>query len=310
MTQRPVASPPTVARRSSAWLHTDWDRYLHALRAREIDLIFGRCPQGLFQRGLELGAGDGYQSGLLQRYVQHLTCTDFGADWFAGPSRPGMTFQTCDAEQVDAEFPPGAFDLIFSSNMMEHLPDPGRALRGMHRVLANHGVVVHVMPSPFWKLASLALYLPHKLSRLVERATGGDLRTMVAREWAKDRGCAPEGATEKAWDNNPKIQRRPQSFLARQLVPVPHGVSATHIEELRAFQRTRWAALFHECGFEVVSMFGGPVSSGYGFGLDRIRTRLERLGLSSENVFVAIKLGQSSPLAQQIGPGLGAPAPQ
>lgn len=283
-------------------LHADWETYLHTLRAREIDLIFGRCPPGSFQRGLELGAGDGFQSGLLQHYVQGLTCTDYGADWFIGPVGPGMTFRTCDAENLDAEFTAGEFDLIFSSNVLEHLPDPQRALRGMHRVLADQGVAVHVMPSPFWKLSHLALHLPHKLTRVVERVSSQGLGTAIARERAKSRGSAGDGAGEKLWDNNPKIQRPARSLLARLLFPVPHGVSSTHVEEWRAFRAATWVALFRDCGFEMVNTFGGPVSSGYGFGLDWIRRRLERLGLASENIFVAIKQGQSSPVAQMIGP--------
>jgi len=47
----------------------DWIQHLHNHRKRELGLIFSKCPERLFQEALELGAGDGFQSGLLTRYA-------------------------------------------------------------------------------------------------------------------------------------------------------------------------------------------------------------------------------------------------
>jgi len=271
-------------------LHADWDRYLHRLRTREIDTIFGDVPPATFRRGLELGAGDGFQSALLRRYVGELVCTDYTDNWFAGRSGDGIRFQQLDAERIADAFGPGEFDLIFSSNMFEHLPDAERALRGIHHVLADDGITIHVMPSPFWKLSNAALYFPQKASRLVELMTGGGLRDALERQRA---------VPARAWDNNPKTSRsRPRSIFARLLLPPPHGVSKTHIEELRVFSRARWLARLEACGFEVIATIRGPVSSGYGFGLDRCRAMLEGLGLTSEHVYVAVKKGRRSPASR------------
>ena len=58
-------------------IKTAWLPHLHRIRSREIEIAFGRCPEKIFATGLELGAGDGFQSGLLTRYVSRLTCTDY-----------------------------------------------------------------------------------------------------------------------------------------------------------------------------------------------------------------------------------------
>jgi len=58
-------------------LKADWTRHLHQLRSREIDVIFRDCPPKAFRRGLELGAGDAFQSSLLAHYVDFLVVTDF-----------------------------------------------------------------------------------------------------------------------------------------------------------------------------------------------------------------------------------------
>ena len=46
----------------------------------------------------------------------------------------------------------GTFDLIFSSNLLEHIPDLNRCLEECRRVLKDDGLMLHTMPSRWWKL--------------------------------------------------------------------------------------------------------------------------------------------------------------
>lgn len=158
----------------------------------------------------------------------------------------------------------------------------------MRSVLADDGVAVHVMPNVVWKLGHLALHLPNKAVRFVEIMTEeGGWRNVV------NRARASPPAAEHG--NNPKTVHPPRSALAGLLSPEPHGVSSGHLEELRAFSERRWYREFERAGWEVAVVRKGPLASGYGFGLDRLRTALEWLGLSSEHVFIAVKPGCRSP---------------
>ncbi len=264
----------------------DWLTYLHGVRRREIEWLFGGCPAGAFSRGLELGAGDGYQSQFIARHVASLVVTDFGAQIMRQPAQPGLTYQVCDAERVDETFGPGEFDLIFSSNMMEHLPDPQRALAGMRRVLREDGLAIHIMPSPFWKFSQMVGFYPNAVFSRLERYSArlGDAQGRVSAE-----------TDESAWDNNPKTATRQRSYLRRLLWPTPHGVSAGNLAEFTAFRPASWRAQFAQAGFRVAAVLRGPVSSGYGFGLDRLRGGLERLGLASEYAYITTRDGQTSP---------------
>jgi SAM-dependent methyltransferase len=47
-----------------------------------------------------------------------------------------------------AEYAPGSFDLVYMSHVLEHLPDPGRALRRCFELLAPTGRLVLVHPNP------------------------------------------------------------------------------------------------------------------------------------------------------------------
>lgn len=287
-------------------LHADLSGYIHRLRDREMEIIFGRCPPKLFPRVLEVGAGDGHQARHLQRYAEHLTCTDYSAQWFTVPEHEHLAFRACDGEQLDAEFPERHFDLIFSSNVFEHLPNPTRALRGMHRILADDGVLIHVMPSPFWACVRAALYLPHQAARSIEAVTAEGMTGLAVRmrnRISRDaKGTAIE--TGQVWDNNPKTPPPSRSRLARLLLPPPHGVSATLRDEIRAFSPACWAPLFQRCDLDLIAVQKGPAGSGYGFGFDRLRGVCDRLGLASEYIYVAVKRGHRSRFAAYLQPAI------
>src|SRR5262245_38718568 len=200
----------------------DWDSYLHTIRATEIDRIFGRCPSKLFASGLELGAGDGHQSELLISYAKHLTVTDW--DVARLRRRPEADVQACDAEAVENAFAPGTFDLVFSSNLLEHLPAPGAALRGIHTVLKDDGVTIHVMPNPFWKFSYLSLLAPVRIGRRLNRA--------LRRSRKPSRTVAAVTSSNNPMTNSPCTEGRRWNFW-----PAPHGAYRGNWEELWAFRR-------------------------------------------------------------------------
>jgi len=278
----------------------DWASYLHRLRTREIERVFQGCPAGCFRQGLELGAGDGFQSGLLARYVQSLVCTDYHSAILRQPDTGSIIHRVCDAERVGEMFAPATFDLIFSSNMMEHLPDLGRALAGVHSVLCDNGLAIHVMPSPFWKLCQIAGFYPEAVIGRLERYT----MPRVGPQGSCD-GVPPgqAGATALSRDgNNPKLEERRYGYLRRLLWAVPHGVSVSNRAELAAFRPRRWVEEFGRAGFETATIVAGPVSSGYGFGIDPLRSLLERLGFASEYAYVMVKAGLASPYVRYFRP--------
>jgi len=264
-----------------------WPEYLHTARTREFDRVFGRCPPSLFTKGLELGAGDGYQSRLLARHVRALVCTDFAAEPPGRTACAGVEYRQCDAEEVESCFGEGEFDLVYSSNLLEHLPDPARALRGIHRILSDEGTAVHVVPNAFWKASQLAGFYPY----LALRATRALLRRGARARRAKGGSSASDRVEVPAAPNNPKMPRHRE----RALWPTPHGAYRSHLEEFHAFSRRRWLGEFAAAGFAVARVLPGPVASGYGFGLDRLRRGLEWAGFASEYAYVTVKRGRTSP---------------
>ncbi len=269
-------------------IKADLTESLHRFKQREIAAVFGRCPGKLFRRALELGAGDGYASTLMAEYAQELICTDMNPRRLTGMDTGNVTFRILDAEEVGEQFASGEFDLVYSSSLLEHLPDPGRALRGIHRILRDDGVSIHLMPNRLWKAVTVLLYIPNRLLTSVEKllvaARPSSRRTHSARR-------PPYGG------NNLKLARRKQCFLTKLFLPRTHGVSGTTLAEFLAFGKARWVHEFQLAGFQVLAVKKVAFSSGYRFGYERVGRVLERLGMCTVSAYILCKRGAQFPPA-------------
>jgi SAM-dependent methyltransferase len=266
---------------------TDWIQYLHQFRSREIAQIFDRCPPKVFRCGLELGAGDGFQSELLSNYVAMLISTDYNQYRLRKKPTQMIRYLILDAEKVGSTFRDNEYDFIFSSSLLEHLSQPEIALQGMHHVLRNDGIMIHIMPSPFWKLCQMMLYHLNLLVTKMERYTGRG--RLVA-----DSVSCGEICYNSLTINNIKSQRN-FSYWSRLLWPPPHGACGSSLGELRTFGKRRWQNLFEQNGFQVWQIRKGPVASGYGFGFDGWRGILEAVGFTSVYIYIAAKAGCLTP---------------
>ena len=138
----------------------NWHKFY---KRREIEIINNAFP--IFSgHTLEIGAGDGGQSEILAKYCKSLICTEkyeygnIGAGGtFKARNIPNVKYMLCDAEDLSC-FENESFDLIFSSNVLEHIPDVSKCLLECKRVLKPEGVMVHIVPSRTWKVFNSLLF--------------------------------------------------------------------------------------------------------------------------------------------------------
>jgi ubiquinone/menaquinone biosynthesis C-methylase UbiE len=71
------------------------------------------------------------------------------ADNFYIPHRV-MDIRQYDGQSIP--FPHHSFDVVFSSNVLEHIKDEETIHQEMHRVLSAGGVGVHIVPTHTWRL--------------------------------------------------------------------------------------------------------------------------------------------------------------
>lgn len=119
-------------------------------------------------RGIDIGGGLGMHAPWLLEMCERLFVTDVvpysalheGAlfrlivEKFARNSTP-FAYQKVEFHQVDAQdlmYKDGYFDLVYSINAMEHIPDPRKAMAEIMRVTQPNGLVV-LQFDPLWNSA-------------------------------------------------------------------------------------------------------------------------------------------------------------
>jgi ubiquinone/menaquinone biosynthesis C-methylase UbiE len=133
-------------------LGEDFERFMSDYDvARRRRLIFEELlPAGtIFEDALEVGCGTGRMSEELVGRASRLTVTDISGKL----AREVGERLGCSHSQEDAcelSFEDASFDLVVSSECIEHVSDPWRALDEMARVLKEGGVWVLTTPNRLW----------------------------------------------------------------------------------------------------------------------------------------------------------------
>ena len=137
------------------------------VRLSEIEIILSILENRKFECALEIGSGDGLQSEKLASRCDLMICSDIDKRrWDSRPERKipsKISHVILDATDLSS-FPDNSFDLVYSSNVLEHVKRIDLCLGEIHRVLRPSGIGIHSMPSRHWK-AFNSLYRIWKLRR-------------------------------------------------------------------------------------------------------------------------------------------------
>jgi 2-polyprenyl-3-methyl-5-hydroxy-6-metoxy-1,4-benzoquinol methylase len=256
-----------------------WQRNLAKLRAEELEVVFEYLGGKRFPLGLELGAGNGFQSNILVNVCTKLIATDLNSDRLPSVQKDSrVEYEVVDAELVSSSFGKETFDFIYSSNLMEHIPNINLCLSGCHEVLKDNGLFINIIPNPSWRLLSSILYYPVKATRIFSNILSriGLLSPVETHSTRRSRG------------NNIKVTRSKKSHFSK-LLPPSHGVSSNSFVEFAAFSKVAWIKNFEQNDFQIVEILRGPISSGYGLGFVRLKKLLELVGFTTEYIYIVKK---------------------
>ncbi|MFQ5587974.1 MAG: methyltransferase domain-containing protein [Nitrospiria bacterium] len=207
---------------------TPTDAHLKKLRRAEMETIQNWFKSGA--RVLEIGGGSGYQASLISSHG----CTVSSIDIASRPTPPKSYFpvKTYDGEHIP--FEDNSFDLIFSSNVLEHVKNLPTLFLEMKRVLKPGGTLIHILPSATWRFwTSLSHYLNlpiYALSRFSRSTNTG----------------APPPVGQL-------VRQYSVPYLIKQaLLAGPHGEYSSAFSELYYFSRRRWLHLLDANGFDMI----------------------------------------------------------
>ena len=132
---KPFSPPGSDTLGESAWMLHDFAAALLALQPAPQDRI------------LDLGAGAGWCSDLLGRLNRSAVSVDISLDMLrAGRSRTGVTIRAVAGDMEQLPFRAATFQKAVCLSAAHHVPDVGRALHEISRVLTDEGVALFSEP--------------------------------------------------------------------------------------------------------------------------------------------------------------------
>lgn len=233
--------------------------HLRDLRLYEAERTLEYFPRS--GRILEIGAGSGWQSKMFSDLGYDVSAIDVETSQYLG--QKVFPVETYDGAKIP--FSEKSFDVVFSSNVLEHITDVERFQQEIARVLAPGGFAVHVLPTASWRLWSDLTYysaLPGRAFRRLKRLSAFR-RAAFWRDVEEE--TRPEStdlyefgefvaAGDIPYEPAPALQQRMlrRLRLLRRLGAPTHGEKGNALSEIYYFSRYRWKPLFERAGFSVV----------------------------------------------------------
>jgi cyclopropane fatty-acyl-phospholipid synthase-like methyltransferase len=218
---------------------------------------------------LEIGSGAGWQARILANIGFEVTAIEL-QDSICNRK---MEYPVVCYDGFHMPFRENTFDVIFSSNVLEHISHIEHFQSEVQRVLKPSGISIHIMPSPTWRFWTNCTYYFHAIKKSVEfllyTANSGPIQDIKKKR-------------EKYW-------------TIRYIFPTSHGPNGTSIKEIYLFSRRRWLSLFDKTGWIINNYFSSHLFySGYCIFNDKLSLKIRHflsyiLG-SSTIVYILKKL--------------------
>ncbi|WP_312910779.1 class I SAM-dependent methyltransferase [Stutzerimonas nitrititolerans] len=206
--------------------------FLDAVRAYELDTAIkyfpARVGQGVSCRLLEVGAGTGAQARRLSELGYAVSALEIKDSSY----RNVRCFDIVEYDGVNIPLPDQSHDVVFSSNVLEHVVHLDEVLKETYRVLSDDGVCVHLVPTPSCRAWSLLAHYAWLARRIVRKL-------LTVRPIAVDSEDVPRMPTSAgAWLST--------------LFPPRHGERGNTVTEIYYYSHSFWCRKFEENGFHVV----------------------------------------------------------
>jgi 2-polyprenyl-3-methyl-5-hydroxy-6-metoxy-1,4-benzoquinol methylase len=255
----------------------DFRDYIQNLRRATIEKIEKYLKDENIKVGLEVGAGDGFQSRLLVEQLEKLTVCEYSENRLQQIPNEKINYFIGDAENLEHHIKKRKFDLIFSSHLLEHLPHVDKLLHSCRNLVSDKGYIIHVVPSKWYAFFRVVFWYPSLCVRIYKKLKNKPLSVKLLEK------------TDSIDQNNMKLNYKPRARIFNLLIPRPHGVSDNLLIEYNSMKRGSWTKLFQDNDLKILEVINGSCFSGYGFGLNRSKQILSKLGIACEYIYILRK---------------------
>ena len=190
------------------------------IRLYELALVLPFIPG--HSKVLEIGAGAGWQARKLNEHGFDVTAIDIeGSLYEAVQEWPIIHY-----DGFHIPFPDNYFDVVFSSNVLEHIYHIGQFQAEIQRVLRPQGVAIHILPSGTWRFWTNITHYIYSIKYIINNLSSN-------RPLNNKRILA-------------KINEKGAGDALKRIMPVRHGVIGNPVTEIYYFSKFRWQLLFNQ----------------------------------------------------------------
>lgn len=231
-----------------------WPTY-YERRYQEFLTFYEFMPQKKYASILELGCGIGYYSAFLSTIADQVTATDLEVtdptthspglqltrDFLKKLGVSNVTVKHASAEELP--FADNSFDMVFSSHVLEHVPDVNKGILEINRVLKPGGINFCVVPTSTDKVYGFFLFYVYIAQRLFANSFGKIFKKNEI----------------KANNEKPKVISAGSriSFFKYFPFPSPHGAYPHYLIELKNWTLGGWKKIItQDNNIKLVDQFG------------------------------------------------------
>ena len=199
---------------------------LQALRNEELERVLSFFPREAHI--LELGAGAGWQALMLQGKGHDVQAVDLNDSSYLEHA----VFPVMPYDGYSLPFSSGSFDVVFSSNVLEHIQHLDSFNEEISRVLKPHGMAIHIMPTASWRFWTSITHPAWVMRRIYE---------LIQQRFMTSGSLTGASISSKArWYHT--------------IWPNRHGEKGNSLTELYYFSRCAWGKHFTSHGWNLLKV--------------------------------------------------------
>jgi SAM-dependent methyltransferase len=199
--------------------------YLNELRRLEMEEVLPLLPPGC--RILDFGSGTGEQARFLAEHGFDVIAIDLASSNYAADRL--FPIQDYDGRKIPLD--DQSVDVIFSSNVLEHVENLREISDEFRRVLKPDGFAVHVLPTAVWRSWTFATALADSMKAAV---------------------ALPARLVRPNGHGRSQVLARELRHVASGFIPRAHGTAPEGLSELWSFSRPAWRRKFARLGFRIL----------------------------------------------------------
>ncbi len=207
--------------------------FLHHIRTLELALAVSEMPSTSNKSNkitiLEIGSGTGQQAKILTESGFNVIAVDIPSSAYKNQ----RVFPVIEYDGKNLPCQDSSIDIVFSSNVLEHIEDIDDFLKETYRVLTPKGIAIHILPTSSCRFWSLIAHYGWAVRRLLE---------LIFSKTKKDFYFA---STPK------KIKRNDLLNIA---FPARHGERGNSLTEIYYYSEFWWKNKFISNNFDIKSI--------------------------------------------------------